>query len=412
MPSWKWIRRGAIAGVLIALTAPHAIAAWQYRAALSDLGRYHPETARRRLDHCLSAWPKSATIRLLASRAAREAGDLEDATLQLEAAQRIEDGSNDEIAFEWALLRAASGGAPEVEAYLQKQADARPEDSHLVWEALAEGYLRNYRSLDAMSCLEHWLGGSPENVRALELRGRTFTMGRGVKRGSEDFRRVLELDPNRDDTRLRLTRSLLDLGAYDEALPHLERLSHSRPDDPDVPVSPARCLNMLNRPAEARQALEAVLAKQPGHGLALRTLGQFSLMNQKPAEAEEWLRKAAAALPEDYLALWLLYDSLRQQGKPDAPEVLKQAEAMRDRGERIGELQSRKFAANPLDPGLHVEMAVLLMRSGKDDIATTWLQRAISLDAGFKPAHRILADHYAKTGRKELAAEHRKLGEE
>jgi hypothetical protein len=36
----------------------------------------------------------------------------------------------------------------------------------------------------------------------------------------------------------------------------------------------------------------------------------------------------------------------------------------------------------------------------------------LSLDAKFRPAHRMLADHYSKAGNAELAAEHRKLAEE
>jgi predicted Zn-dependent protease len=179
-----------------------------------------------------------------------------------------------------------------------------------------------------------------------------------------------------------------------------------------VPVRLARCQYMLNRKEDAWRTLDAAIAKDPGNGLALRTMGQFSLSESRPADAETHLRKAAAALPDDYQAHWFLYDSLRQQGKPDAPEKLKQAEAVRDRSERLGDLQSRRLAEQPLDPALHVEMAAILIRAGKNDLAMTWLNSALSLDANFRPAHRMLAEHYSKTGNSALAAEHRKLAEE
>lgn len=412
MISWRSLRRAAIVAVLIALAAPHAWAAWQYRAASRDLERYHPESARGRIESCLTVWPRLESAHLLAARASREAGDLVDAETHIHRAQQIHGGSSDEIAFEWALLQASAGNVREVETYLQKQADTQPEQAGLVWEALAEGYLRSYRTLDAMACLEHWLAESPNNVRALELRGRTFVVGRGVKRGSDDFRRVLELDPSRDGARLHLTRALLDLGGYSEAIPHLEHLSKTRPDDPEIPVRLARCLNMLDRKAEARRTLENVLARHPDHALALRTLGQFSLSENQPAAAEEYLRKAVARLPNDYTANWLLYESLRQQGKPDAAAQLKTAEEVRDRSERLGELQSRKLAAQPLDPALHVEMATLLMRTGRTELAVSWLESALALDAKFRPAHAMLADHYSRIGRTELAEEHRKLAAE
>ena len=409
-------RRGLLpilgVALLLGLAAPHAWAAYQYRSARTALIHYHPEEARRRLQTCLTIWPRFAPARLLASRASREAGDLEDADLQLRECQRIEEGSTEEIAFEWALLQASYGNVREVEPYLQKQADQQPERAHLVWEALAEGYLQSYRILDAMSCLEHWIARDPDNVRALELRGKAFVTGKGVKRGTDDFRRVLELDSSRDDARMRLTRALLDLGGYDEAIPHLERLAKARPEDPNIRVRLARCLNMLRRGDEARRALEGVLAEHPDHAMALRTLGQFSLTDGQPAEAERYLRRAAAGMPNDYQSHWLLYEAVRQQGKPEAVAQLKLAEQIRERGERMGELQSRHLAEQPLDPALHFEMATLHLRSGRTDLAVSWLQSALALDANFRPAHAALADHYERTGQKELAEQHRKLAAE
>lgn len=404
----RFLIRLAIALVAIGLAVPHAAAAWQYRAALRDLDRFHPEEARRRLETCLAVWPKLESVRRLASRASRQAGDLEGADEQIHLAQRLNGGTSDEIAFEWALLQAADGNVRIVEDYLQKQADARPEDAGLVWEALAEGYLRSFRILDAMACLEHWLTSSPDNVRALELRGRTFIVGKGVKRGSDDLRRVLELDPTRVDARLRFTRALLDLGSYGEAVPHLELLMKSRPDDPEVPVRLARCFNMLDRKPEARRLLEDVVAKHPDDALALRTLGQFALSEGRAGDAEAYLRRAAAGLPNDYTANWFLYEALRQQSKPEAATQLKVAEQVRDRSERIGELRSRKMAEQPLEPGLHVEMASLLQRSGQPEAAAGWLQSALLLDPNFKPAHAALAEHYSKTGKLDLAEEHRR----
>jgi Tfp pilus assembly protein PilF len=37
-----------------------------------------------------------------------------------------------------------------------------------------------------------------------------------------------------------------------------------------------------------------------------------------------------------------------------------------------------------------------------------WLQSALSLDAGYKPAHAALADYYARQGDLNRSAEHRR----
>jgi len=408
-------RRRFVVLVLLAvglgIAAPNAWAYYQLRGAERDLARYHPEQARRRLDAPLRLWPRSVSTRILASRASRQAGDVDDADCLLRQGQTINGGTSESIAFEWALLQASAGNVREVEDYLQRQAAVYPDQAPLIWEALAEGYLRTYRILDSMACLEHWLAGDKDNVRALELRGRTYVVGKGVKRGSDDYRRVLELDPSRDDTRVRLTRALLDLGAYDEAVPHLERLMKTRPDDPEISVRLARSQFMLNLRPQARQTLVAVLEKHPENGSVLRTLGQFALMDSQPAEAERWLRRAAESLPNDYQTQWFYYESLRQQGKPEAAPQLKVAEAVRERSERMGELQSRRLAEQPLDPALHVEMAALLFRTEQRELALRWLQSALSLDPSYAPAHLALAEYYMKEGRPDLAKEHKKQAE-
>lgn len=207
--------------------------AWhQLRTARAELAAGRPEKAREALAACGRVWGGRPDVHLLASRAARQAGDLDAADHELRECQRLSGGATDETAFEWALTQATAGNVPEVETYLQKQADDRPGAGPFVWEALAEGYLRVYRSLDAMSVVNHWLKRDPDNVRALDLRGRVYVTGKGVARGAEDYRRVLELDPTRADTRWRLTACLLDLGAYEEAAGHLEGFIRDRPGDP------------------------------------------------------------------------------------------------------------------------------------------------------------------------------------
>jgi tetratricopeptide (TPR) repeat protein len=395
--------------IVLALAAPQAWAWYYLRAGKAALETYHPQEARADLAAALRVWPDRPAVRLLACRAARQAGDFAHAERHLRAAHRAAGKPTDEIAFEWALLQAAAGNVWEVDVYLQARADADPAAAPLAWEALAEGYLRVFRTLDAMACLDHWLKRDPDNVRALDLRGMTYVTGKGVTRGAEDYRRVLELDPDRHQTRWRLAVCLLDLGAYGEALPHLERLSHDGPDDPDVLARLARCQNMLGRGVDARRLLDDVLTRHSNHPAALRTRGQFALADRDPAAAEAWLRRAAAADPDDYQSHWLLFQALQQQDKGDeARAQLQVAEQVKDRTERLGELQSRKLAQQPLDPALHYEMGVLLLRSGSATQGRAWLESALMLDPDYAPAHATLAELFEAGGEPVKAAEHRR----
>ena len=409
-------RRGLIllAALLVGLAGPQVWAWHHLRSARSALGSYDPERARASLASCARVWGGRAEVRLLASRAARQAGDLEAAESELRECQRILGGATEETAFEWALTQAAAGNVREVEEYLQGRAGQSPGAGPLVWEALTEGYLRVYRTLDAMTCVSHWLKGDPDNVRALELRGRVYVTGKGVVRGADDYRRVLQLDPGREKTRWRLVVCLIDLGGYEEAAGHLEMFARTRPGDPDVAARLARCYVMMKRGDEARKLLDAALAGHPDHGPCLRARGQVALTSDPPdlPAAEAFLRRAVAALPDDYQTNWSFAEALRQQGKADeAKAQLAHAEELRDRLERLGELRSRKLAEQPLDPALHYEMGVLLIRGDHPEVGAQWLASALQLDPNHKLAHAALADYFDRKGDKARAAEHRRKAE-
>src|SRR5262249_6422419 len=254
--------------------------------------------------------------------------------------------------------------------------------------------------LDAMACLNHWLKRDPDNVRALELRGQTYVTGRGVVRGTEDFRRVLQLDPTRTPTRWRLIDSLLALGGYEEAAGHLEVVARERPGDPGVAARLARCYNVLGRAAEARTLVDEALSSHPDDQPCLRTRGQLALTDPRgpnPAAAEGDLRRAVALVPTDYQAQNLLFQALQQHGKTEqAKSQLNVAETGRENAERLGELSSRKLAEFPLDPALHYEMGRLLIQTGRGEVGERWLLTALRLDPKHKPSHEALAEYYQK----------------
>ncbi|MFL5342814.1 MAG: tetratricopeptide repeat protein [Gemmataceae bacterium] len=405
--SWRLLLVLAVAGAAVVVAATQGKAWYHLHQARSELSRYHPDRARGHLEHCLRTWPNSVPAHLLASRAARQTGDFEVADRQLREAQRLSGGSTPETALEWAMFNAAGGNLGEVEEFLQRQAGEHPEQAPLIWEAVADGYVRVYRPLDAINCLELWLATDPHNVRALELRGQAYQSGKQTRKAADDFRRVLELDPDRPATRWRLVVCLLDAGGYAEALPLLERLDRERPDDPEVQMRLARCLYFVDRADQARQMLDAVLERHPDHWLSLRTRGQFANSDGQPERAEAWLRRAARLAPDDYQTQFFLAQALQSQNKPEAAAQQKLAEETKERAERLGELQSRKLYERPNDPALNCEMGVALMRGGRLKEAEGWLLKAVNLDPKYAPAHAALVELYERQGDHERADEHR-----
>jgi predicted Zn-dependent protease len=165
---------------------------------------------------------------------------------------------------------------------------------------------------------------------------------------------------------------------------------------------------MLGQREQARQTLEAVLAEHPEHGVALRTRGQLALMDGQAAEAEKWLREAVCVLPNDYLANWVLNQSLRQQNKTAEAQVqLERAQRLKDDRERLAELTTRHMSERPHDPAIHCELGTLLIRTGHAETGLLWLHSALRQDANYRPAHTALADFYQAKGDTDRAAYHR-----
>jgi predicted Zn-dependent protease len=235
---------------------------------------------------------------------------------------------------------------------------------------------------------------------------------RAASAAAEDFRRVLELDPERDDARRQLARNFLKIGRYDEAAVHLNYLHKRRPADAELQVNLARCEIELGRREEARSLLDAVLTDHEGNRAALLEHGRLALREGEPAEAEEWLRKAVKAGPNDYFANWQLYESLRLQGKTsEAEEQLGKSLAIQDRAERLGDIQTRLMSKNPHDPALHCELGTLLIGAGYIELGENWLLSALYQDEHYGPAHAALADLYEERGETEQAEQQRRLAQ-
>jgi tetratricopeptide (TPR) repeat protein len=396
----------AVLAVGLALGGPHLRAWYHLHRARRALARYRNAAAAAHAERCLAVWPGHTGARLVAARAARRTGDVKSAEEHLREAQRRRGPGDEEVIFEWALFRASLGDLDDqVEDFLLAQTERGPERALPAWEALVQGYLRVSRLLDAHTLLDRWLSLAPEDVQAISLRGQVWLASRGHEKAAEQFRRALELDPSRDDDRRGLARAAMEVGRFDEARTQLELLRQRQPDDPDLRVRLARCQHVLGRAPEARALLDEVLAERPDFGPALRTRGQMLLVVGLPAEAEPYLRRAVAVLPNDYLTNFSLGQALQQQKKAEGKRYAERAQEIKDANERLNELTVRKLSERPHDAELHAEVGQLQMKLGVGN-AERWLRSALRLNADCRLAHEELAKLYRQKGDAARAAEH------
>ena len=390
-----WRRCSLLLGALFligfaVLAVPHLRAWYHIRAAESDLARYHFADARTHLAICLREWPNSWRVHLLAARAARQDGASGEAEQHLHRCQELQPTSED-VLLEWALLHAASGDLASVEQFLWDQVRHGSAQTPLIWGALIEGYVRMYRISDALACLEGWLKRQPEDTQALFLQGSTWQQAQRPLSALVGYRRVLELDPQRDDARWRLAQCLLKVGTPDEAVAHLEYLHPRHPENVEMTVELACGQFKQGQVARARQSLDAVLANHPDCVSALTERSRLELADGEPAQAEKWLRQVLEHNPEDAQASRLLQTSLLKQGKRSEADSLDARLSKLDEDfKRLEQICLHELGQGSRDPALHYELSTLLLRLGYRDAGRAWLLSALNLDPNYAPAHDAL----------------------
>jgi tetratricopeptide (TPR) repeat protein len=386
----------------------HVWADRHWRAVPPALERRDFAAARAHLALCLRVWPDSAETHLLAARAARRAGAYDDAGQHLDACQRL-GGDPTALALERTLLAAQQGDLAGGETFLLACLDQDLPDGVLILEALAQGYMKAYRMPDARRCLERWLERRPDDLQALLWHGWVMEHLSRYPEALADYRRAITLAPTNEHARLSLGDVLLFFNQPQEALEHFEYLRQHAAPSAAVLLGLARCRSGMGQTEEARQLLDRLLADYPAQPQVLSERGKLALQAGQPAEAEPWLRQAAALLPHDLRTTYALYQCLEQCGKrEEARDYLVRAERIRADLRRLHEVME-KMAAAPRDLALRCEAGQLFLRNGEDKEGLRWLASVLQEDPEHRPAHAALADYYERAGDPTRAARHRRL---
>jgi tetratricopeptide (TPR) repeat protein len=384
----------------------HFWAEAHFRAAQRALEKGDLVEGQAHLDQCLRVWSNSSEAHFLAARTARRMAAYDDAEWHLKEYQRL-GGVPEAIDLEKALLLAQRGDLKRVEGNLLLFVQQGHPDAVLILEALSRGLLKVYRLEHALFCLEQWLKRRPDDVQALLWRGDVRERLPDVEGALDDYRRVVELDPNRDEARLHYAELLLREEQPQEALRHYEHLHERQPANPAVLVGLARCRRLLGESQEARRLLDLALAASPRHPDALSLRGRLELEENRPADAEPWLRQAFALAPHDRETAYSFAHCLQLCGKEA------EAEKVRDRVKAIDALMQRtnelaaEIGASPHDPAPRHEMGTIFLRSGQSTEGLRWLQSALQEDPDYRPTHEALAEYFTQVGDETQAVQHR-----
>jgi tetratricopeptide (TPR) repeat protein len=393
-----------LAGAFVGLPV-YALRQWHAAQAAVKAGR--PEEAQSSLDLCLFVWPRSVPVHLLAARAARLRGDFGGAEAHLNQCLKLRPGATEAIQLEFLLMRVQRGEEDEVVSELLLYVEDNSPEAPVILETLARAYMYNLRYGPAFTCLSQWIAVAPDSAEPLRWRGWVLERLNDPEGAMKDYKRALELGPDLASVRLRLAEMYLDRSNPSEAQAHLERLQGQTPDRPEVQARIGQCRFLQGDHEEARRLLEAAVEQLPNDPLVLIHLAKLDLQGNRPAKAEQWLRRALKVDPTDTEAEFTLVASLQSQGRWDeAKTVLEQYQkdtAMLKRVARVLQQEAEKPSA---DPDALSEMGSLFLRTNPR-VGLYWLHRALERDRGHQPTHKVLAEYYESKGDQEKAALHR-----
>jgi len=392
-----------------AFAFPYLKAWYHLRAARLALAQYHTPEAIAHLQICLKIRPTDPEVLLLAARTARRAGNYVEAGVALDKYQN-QRGCDEPCEVERILLCADSGDVDRAADFCKHWIEHGHPDTPFIYEAMAHGYLHAYRLPDARLLLQRWKQDQPDNPQSFFVEGEVLDCVGVSEEAAACYQRVLELDPEHTEARLKLTAALMERRDFAEIVPHLEYLLQRQPDNLQALVRLAACRSFLDQQAEAVRLLDDVLARKPDFAPALAERGKIALEREEYDAAENWLREAVEANPGDHATRFHLIRCLRRSGKE--AEALKQEQQLRRLEadlRRINEIANIRMAEKPRDPALQTELGAIYLRCGFVDQGLHWLHTALRHDARYSAAHRALAEHYQRIGATEQAEQHHRL---
>lgn len=409
----KWILRIA---VLIGIVG---IAAWQISSYVSVRAHFNrgkealehddPATALQHFNRYLEWRPESAEGHFLAAQAARRSGDLAWARQHLDEAIRL-GWTPQAIEVEGAILEAQSGHLPQVVHILVWAVSENHPDTADILPILVPAYLADFRLLEAAAFSTRWIELRPQAAKAWALHADILERLRKKDEAINALRTLVKLTPDDREARLNLARLIIEAHQpADEAAEHLEWLVASDPKNPAVLTQLAACREAQGRPQDAISLLDKLLADTPRNAQALHIRGRLEMNEGRPAIAVQYLQRGVEVDPSDRELLYSLFHCLQKVGTPEevraAEERWKRCEADLRKVSELG----KAIAASPRDPELRREIGEIFLRNGRERDGIRWLESSLRIDPSHPSTHAVLADHYARTGRLQLAELHRSL---
>jgi len=399
-----------------------------FDAAKQALERYDLDDAQHHFDLYLRIRPNNWPIRFLAAQTARRRDAYEEAESHLAACEQV-GGMKHETNLERIMLTAQRGDLERVEGLLKARTGPDDPEAVLALEALAKGFLNRFWLVHARVCLNILLERQPDHPQALLMRARLFeALARSGAMEHEqdalrDYEKAVALHPS-FQARLGLAGALYRVGRPWEAAVEYERLHQEEPENPHALFGLGRCSYRLHELDSARQLFDEVIKQLASQPLDTRQneankllwpacleRGRLDFHEGDLAEAEKCLRQAAELAPLcEFEPLRFLHQCLETAGKDE--EARQCQERLREREAELLRV-NRLIVQTNRDPNnvpLRYEIAVDLLRVGREEDGVAGLYFVLDQDPRYGPAHEAVANYFERTGQLQRSTRHRRAG--
>ena len=196
--------------------------------------------------------------------------------------------------FQEAQRLLQGGEAAPAEAICADVLSGQPNDANFLCLS-ARALVKLGRYEDADERIERATALYPSFARPHEARGELLAAQGLVQDAVDAFRKALELDPKRQQARVRLGQLLLVLGELDEAQALKSEFMAFDQDNQDI--AKAGELEKQEKFAEAEKIYRRILTRHPDNVTAMRLWARLGIQEKRYAEAEPLLRQAVKVAP-------------------------------------------------------------------------------------------------------------------
>jgi tetratricopeptide (TPR) repeat protein len=262
--------------------------------------------------------------------------------------------------FQQAQTFLQTGEAESAEAICAGALDQHPEDANFLCLS-ARALLKLGRFAEGNTRIERALSIFPEFQRAHEVRGELLLAQGELPAAAEAFQQAMKLDPERQQTRMKLGQVFMHMGRVEEARALKGELMEFSQDNKDI--AKAAELEKEEKFAEAEKIYRRILSRHPDNVSAMRLWARLGIQQKQYSGAEVPLKQAVKLAPGFSRAWADLCEVQYEQGKfEDAIESAK----------RLIKLEPRK-------PDGHMRLASASAAAGHYQDAVDFFDNALEI---------------------------------